>query len=143
MRIEREIFFGFYSVRKLLDSQTLSDSTKLLDFDLTWYPNKKSVDHFNWHRLDELYDLSVSTREKRDIRFLCNQFIHSYVFQHAEADGRLDGFFVCSDYERNEKIYFVPLHHVLATFRIVGKDYPSTVTAIRNPKTGDFDISAK
>ena len=143
VRIEREVFFGFYSIRKLLDSQKISDSTKLLSFDLRWHPNTKHVDHLNWHKLDKLYDLNVSRTETRDIRFLCNQFIHSYVFLPAEDNRRLEGFFVSSDRDRNRKVYFVELRHVLTAFRTVGRDNPSEVRLVRDPKTGDFEFSAK
>ena len=57
VRIEKEIFFGFYSIRKLFEALKVSDSTRTFMYDLAWYPNRKPVDHLNWHRLGELYDL--------------------------------------------------------------------------------------
>lgn len=80
VRIEKELFIGFYSIRKLLETLKISDSTKKLTFEVEWYSNKEPVHDLNWHHLDRLYDLSSRHLETRDMGFLCNQFIHSYVF---------------------------------------------------------------
>ncbi len=132
VRIEKELFLDFYAVRKLLDTFKVSDSTKEMKFDLMVHSAIRNVDYLNWHRLDENYDLSVHQSEIRDIRFLCNQFIHSYVFVVSEAAGRLDGFFVSSDRDRNSKCYFVEIEHILHIFRTVGRDYPSCTEFTRD-----------
>lgn len=126
VRVEKELFLGFYAVRKLLDTFKVSDSTKEMKVELAVYPAIRRVDYFNWHHLDKNYDLTSRKSETKDIRFLCNQFVHSYVFMTSEAEGRLDGFFVTSDRDRRSKCYFVDLKEVLKIFRTVGRDYPST-----------------
>ncbi len=126
VRIEKELFIGVYAVRKILDTFKVSDSTKKMKFDLVVHPAIRRVDYLNWHHLDKNYDLSSHKAETKDIRFLCNQFMHSYVFITSEIDGRLNGFFVASDRDRHSKCYFVDLEHVLNIFRTVGRDYPST-----------------
>jgi len=75
VRIEKEIFVGFYAIRKLLDTVTVADSTKKQTYELVWYPNIRSVDMLNWHRLEELYNMKRERKETRDIRFICNLFI--------------------------------------------------------------------
>ena len=141
VRIEKEIFVGFYSIRKLLDTFTVSDSTKKVKYELEWCPNTKPVDDLNWHRIDELYDLERWGTETRDIRFLCNLFVHSFIFVVRGVE-RLEGIYVASDRTKNKKIYFVPLSHVLAIFRLVGRDYPSHATFERDPNTGELTGSA-
>jgi hypothetical protein len=126
VRIEKEIFLGFYAVRKLLDTFKVSDSTKEMKIDLVVHPAIRRVDYLNWHQLDKNYDLNLRKSETKDIRFLCNQFVHSYVFMTSEIEGRLNGFFVTSDRDRHSKCYFVDVEHVLKIFRTVGRDYPST-----------------
>ena len=115
MRIEKEIFFGFYSIRKLLDTVKVSNATKATTYELTWSPSVKPVDYLNWHRLDKCYDLSTEHTEIRDIQYLCNQFIHSYVFIVA-GEFRIDGIYVASDHVKNKKVYFVPLSHFYMHF---------------------------
>ena len=136
VRIEKEIFFGFYSIRKLLDTVKVSNATKATTYELTWSPNVKPVDYLNWHQLDKCYDLSTEHTEIRDIQYLCNQFIHSYVFIVA-GEFRIDGIYVASDHVRNKKVYFVPLSHILHAFRLIGRDYPSTLVHVKDPNTGE------
>ena len=136
VRIEKEIFFGFYSIRKLFDTLKVSNSTKATTYKLTWFPNMKPVDDLNWHQLDKCYDMSTKHTEIRDIRYLCNQFTHSYVFIVA-GEFRIDGIYVASDHVRNKKVYFVPLPHILHAFRLIGRDYPSTLVHVKDPDTGE------
>ena len=138
VRIEKEVFLGFYSIRKLLDTFKISDSTKAMKFEVAWHPNRLPVDYMNWHKIEENYDLSIQKSETRDLRFICNQFIHSYIFIPSECDNRLDGFFVASDRERLTKCYFVKLEQVLQAFRVVGNDYPANLQLHRDSATGQF-----
>lgn len=138
VRIEKEVFLGFYAVRKLLDTFKISDSTKKIDFNLVVHPAIRRVDYLNWHDLDKNYDLSSRKSETRDMRFLCNQFIHSYVFIIGETEGRLDGFFVASDRDRHSKCYFVDLKHVLKIFRTIGRDYPS-ISSFHRDDSGQWN----
>lgn len=144
VRVEKELFFGFYAIRKLFDTFKVSDSTKAMRFELQWSPCMASVDYFNASRIEELFDLKTSHQETRDIHFLCNQFIHSYIFVPLEGDeGQLVGCFVSSDRTRNERIYFVELAHVLSAFRTVGRDHPSSIRMQRNPITGQWEGSVQ
>jgi len=135
------MFIGFYAIRKLLDTVKVSESTKKAAYELPWHPAIKPVDILNWHRLDELYDMESQGRETRDIRFICNLFIHSFVFM-VSGDDRIDGVYVASDRTRNKKVYFVPLSHILAMFRLVGRDYPANASFKRNAETGELEGSA-
>jgi len=141
VRIEKEIFIGFYSIRKLLDTVKVSDSTKKAPYELLWYQNVKPVDALNWHHLDEVYDLERERRETRDIRFICNLFVHSFVFV-VSGDDRFEGVYVASDKLRNKKVYFIPLSHIQAIFRLVGRDYPANISYMRNLETGELEDNA-
>src|SRR5215467_6617939 len=66
IQIERDVFIGFYSVRKLIESQTkLTDATKSLKLSVERYPNRKRVNWFNNRCIDELYDLDKRSQETR------------------------------------------------------------------------------
>jgi len=140
VRVEKELFIGFYAIRKLLETFKVSDSTRAMTFDLQWSPCLKSVDYLNAHRIDELFDLKETATETRDIGFLCNQFVHSYIFVPAEGEqGEIAGFYVTSDKSRHEKLYFVALSQVLSAFHTVGHDYPTKMNLKRNRKTGQWE----
>jgi hypothetical protein len=68
VQLERDIFIGFYSVRKLFETfGKITDATKSLQIQLSWHPNRKEVDWLNNHRLDELYDFESVQKFTKDI----------------------------------------------------------------------------
>ena len=142
-RAEREVFIGFYAVRKLLATFKLSSATKRLTYELTWYParSKALVDYFNRSDIDDHYDLDRGTTETRDIGFLCNQVVHGFIFIFAIGEaGSIDGVFLASDTMRHRRLYLVPLQHIVQTFRIVGRDYPSQQHYVRNEQSGQWEV---
>ncbi|MGF1733663.1 hypothetical protein [Photobacterium kasasachensis] len=143
VQIEKDVFIGFYAIRKLMETAKISDSTKNFAIDLKCYPNLKAVDYMNWHKVDELYDLSGKQRETKSLRVLCNFIVHSYIFMpELSDDGRLVSFYVTSDKDRNKKLYSVSIEQVVEIFQLVGNDYPRNTKMTRNPKTGDLDIES-
>lgn len=142
VRAEREIFIGFYAIRKLLETFKISKTTKELKLELFAYKAKigKLTDYFNRTEIDKLFELDQPMKEQRDIGFLCNQVVHSYVFLISiNDDGKLEGFFISSDSMRYKKLYFIELAQVINVFRIVGKDYPANMHLQRNAATGQWE----
>lgn len=140
-RAEREIFVGFYAVRKLLETFSLSSTTKLLTYDLTFFnaQDNANPDHFNRDNLEKHYNLGKENTEARDIGFICNQVIHSFIFIFALSEaGQIDGIYLSSDKMRKSKLYFVPASTIIQLFRVVGRDYPSEQHLKRDPKTGQW-----
>ena len=125
VRIEKEVFLSFYSIRKLIEALKVSDNIRDAKTVLAWHPNLNHVHHMNWEHIDLLYDLNTINKEERDVLFLCNQFIHSFVFSIYEQEGRIGGFYVTSDFNKNRKLYRVSLDQVVVLFRLIGRNYPS------------------
>lgn len=143
VRIEREVFFGFYSIRKLLDTCKLTTKARGLAFELCVYPNLRKVGYLNWHHIERLYDLNKQGSEQRKLRFVCNLFVHSYLFLIVEDEsGRIEGFYITTDTDKNKKVYFVSLDCVCTAFRSVGRDYPWKGSFFLNPKTGEQEYDA-
>lgn len=142
VRIEKEILMGFYSVRKLLDTFKVSDSSKKLKYELIWHNNIKRVSYLNWHHVDELYDLKTRNSETRGVRFICDKFIHSYIFLPVDYKSKLKGFYVTTDRLKNQKCYFVSTDIVVSIFRTIGRDYPANFKQWVNPTTNEIDSSA-
>ncbi|MEX2485054.1 MAG: hypothetical protein WED10_10855 [Brumimicrobium sp.] len=140
--IERELMVGFYSVRKLAQSNKLSD--KILDENLKVlvFPNIKKVNLMNKFWIQKNFDLQSSTEKSLNIKFLYNQIIHSYIFVISESQaGGLNGINFCSDYKKNEALYFLSTEEIKRIFRKVGKDYPAQGHMVYNEEKGDYDIS--
>jgi len=132
----RDIFIGFYSVRKLCETVTkLTDATKLMQVQLCWYPNLRCVNWRNNHRIDELYDLETRCHESRDLGFICGQIIHSFIFVPCMEDqGRLCEILFTSDTKKNKKLYSMKIEAVAAIFERVGNDDVTEVHRFRDPR---------
>ncbi len=144
-RVEQSAMMGFYAVRKLFEAHKLSDRNKSRTFHLTRFRwSGKPVTQMNWHHIDRCYDLSKGEATDKPVRFVCDQFIHSYVFMCVFSDGGgLDGILVSSDEERNKSLYLVPVEQIISTFKAVGKDYPSRLSAKWNPEKLDYGYAAR
>jgi hypothetical protein len=139
VQIEKDIFIGFYAIRKLMDTVKIKDSTRDLKIKLQWSPNIKRVDLLNNHRIDELYDLEQRGQEMRPLKFVCDQIVHSYIFMPAENEkGGLVGFYFTSDRDKQKKLFYIGVQGVIDIFNLVGNDYPTESHSVRDPETGQF-----
>ncbi len=137
VQVERDIFIGFYSVRKLFDAiAKVSDATKAMKAPLEWYPNRSPVTWLNAHRLTEIYDLGNPKADVKDMRFICGRIIHSFIFAPCMDDHGLAGIFFTSDIDRKSKLYFLRVDEVIKIFEQVGNDYPSSIEWTKDEKTG-------
>ncbi len=62
VQIEREIFIGFYSIRKLMDTFKISDKIKQWQLSLVWHPKKEEFGIMHSQTLEEIYDLVFSAK---------------------------------------------------------------------------------
>lgn len=139
VQLEKDIFIGFYIVRKLFETITkVTDSTKALKLDLFWYPNRKPVTWRNNHKLDELYDFAASQAETRDALYVCNQLIHSFIFSPLfDEDEKLHAILFTSDKRKDELLYFLEIDRVIELFLKVGNDDPIKLIWKKDPVTGE------
>ncbi|MGH2423342.1 hypothetical protein EJ576_10815 [Pseudomonas sp. C 49-2] len=136
--IERDIFIGFYSVRKLTETPTkVTDQTRTMLLAVSKFANLKPVTWRNNHRLDQLYNLNKSNQEKRDIPFVCGRIIHSFIFAPCVSEeGGLCGVFFTSDLDKDKFLLFMDIDEMIALFRQVGNDNPSVIESSRDLVTG-------
>ena len=129
VQIEKDIFIGFYSIRKLIDTVTkITDDIKNLKVSILWHPNIKNVTLRNYLYINELYDLQIRQEETRDIYFISSRIIHSFIFSPLlSEEGELEGILFTSDIDKNKKIYYMNIDLVIKVFRIVGNDYPTYI----------------
>ncbi len=137
-KLEKIIFLGFYSIRKLVDAVKLSTTTVESVWPVKAYPNCDRIDLMNWHKIAEKYSFEKEVNLSKSLRWLCNQVIHSFVFVlDFDERGKLSGIYVSSDRERNKYLYFVDRKTILTILKIVGNDYPHESRRIRDSK-GDW-----
>jgi hypothetical protein len=139
VQLEKDIFVGFFSIRKLFETETkVADATKKVKMKLSWHPavGEKATWRNN-HKLDELYDFSKENTEIRDARFVCNKIIHSYIFNLLFNEiGSIEAILFTSDSDKDKRLYSLNINDIVELFELVGNDYPKEIRWLRHPVTG-------
>jgi hypothetical protein len=165
---EKEIMIGFFIIRKLIEASKLTN--KLISTNIKGYKYPSNGQHMtfmNNHRFHEFYDLEKRMNNTFDIKFLINQFVHSYIFyplldienseiRNSISDNISDeeysklyfreektivGIWFNSDENKNEFLYEIKLNKIINLFEQVGKCNITRASYVFNPKKNDFDIS--
>ncbi|WP_434627175.1 hypothetical protein [Chromobacterium sp. CV08] len=132
--VEKEIFIGFYSIRKLIESKKVSDSISRKKYSVHEFPYRGNPISFATHFKDSEYDLRKSKITEMPVSALCNQFIHSHHFLPFLPNSKnLIGFFFCSDRQRTAGLYLITLFDIVDIYRSVGNNHPHTIQIKRLP----------
>lgn len=130
VQVEKDVMLGCCSIRKLCEAEgAVSDPVRSQRFSLAAHRNVEPVNYLNKHRFDELYVFEGAAQPvELDLISVCNQVVHSYVFApYVQDAGGLGSIFVSSDRHKDKYLYNVTLAQLLAIFRSVGADYPSSI----------------
>lgn len=141
-KLEREVMIGFYSVRKLHEAQKISNRTFEYPVQLSSYRARgKAVGHLNWHRIDELYELSNSAQIEKPLSFIVNQLIHSFVFLPIFGeDGGVEKIAFNSDRTKGKTLYALPLIGIAEIFAMVAGRYLHKVQYARLTPDGELEM---
>jgi hypothetical protein len=123
--VEQDIFLAAYAVRKLIEAYKVSDELDSSSLTVTTHPHcGLPVDLMNNHRIIDLYDMSAMDEATVSLRAFCNQIIHSFVFVPVLAEnGGLCGFFVASDWEKDNRLFYFEIDAVIGMLsRVVADD---------------------
>lgn len=140
VKIQKEVFLGFYSVRKLIEAFEVKSELESLKIEIIYFPKKprsELINDLNKQRIEHLYEMSAHKSETRDIKYISNLFIHSYVFIIIGQKNKLKGFYINTDTTKNEKLYFIDLIQIFEIFRLIGKDKSSNLTYKIDQAKGD------
>jgi hypothetical protein len=140
--LERDIFFAFYSIRKLIEAKKLSDYVVETKISLQAFKSMRiPVTRFNRDRIDELYDLQNPSSESIKLKDICNQFIHSYIFVPCFGElNELDGIIFCSDHTRKHRVFKLAIADLIDALKMVGSDYPFSGLYVFDEKLGDYHV---
>ena len=142
VNFEKELIISFFCIRKLFETHKVSELSQKYRASVFCYaPTGKKITRINQWDIDEIYDLQKEKKATIGISFLSNQFIHSCtLFAYREKDRNWGGVFACSDFERNKTIYRIPIKEIINIFKLVGNDYPSSMTMKWDTTTDDYKI---
>lgn len=145
-QLERDVFLGFYSIRKLFEAAgKVSGSTRARRLSVAWFPKLPRapvVDWYNRNEIWELYDLDNRRSEDRDLLYVAHRLIHSFIFMQSVGDAEdADGFFFTSDRDKEHRVNFIETVQVIEAFDVVGHDYPADFQSWRDISTGEMKWS--
>lgn len=108
VNVEKALMIGAFIIRKLDDAEKIPpdflEKRVLLDFSRS---KGTIVDHMNWHKLENHYDLAKIVKTEKNWRFIINQFIHSFTFFFSyDSANKLDGFLINSDKTKRKLCFF-------------------------------------
>jgi len=136
-KIEQDIFIGFYSIRKLIETVTkVTDATKTMQVKISWYPNMGCVNLMNNHRIEDLYDFSKVNSDSRGIVFICGRIIHSFIFLPELNEKGLSNILFTSDHDAQDRLYSMDINEVIRIFEHFGNDYPQSIHQEQDIETG-------
>lgn len=142
--LEKEVFLGLFALRKLMESNKVTDSVKNRKIELAIYPaNDKPITLLNQHKFPELYDLYAGQKEAVSYWDICNQFIHSSIFAPFVPTGTsLVGFYIASDWAKKKKLYYFQLKVLVEMLETVGNNYPTHIELTFNEKAKEYKVSS-
>ena len=142
VNFEKEIIITFFMIRKLFESNKISNISKKYKALISRIPIKnKKVNSLNYFDLD-LYNHQKEQECLKSISFICNQFIHggaTYAFRNEER--KWETIYVCSDFERNKYIYKISIKEIKNIFKIIGTDKPTQMNYIYSKEKEDYIIT--
>lgn len=117
---EKEIFIGFFIVRKLMENDYVSLKIVSLNYEVMTYPHTPKIDakHF-LHNINLMKGEEVTI----SIKSLCNQFIHSFnLTPFIPRDSEMTGIYFCSDFFKSKKLFYIQLIKIIELFLAVSND---------------------
>ena len=81
--------------------------------------------------LHDCYQMDYPHKCEKEISYISNQIIHSYIFEFGTSeDRRLTGLFFASDKDRHKFCNWIHIFEICKIFRSVSEDYPSELTMV-------------
>ena len=145
VNFEKELIISFFCIRKLFETHKVSNESREYRAKVFFCaPSGEKITRLNASLIDEVYDLNIEKPVSKGMIFLANQMIHSCtMFAFREADRNWGGVYACSDYERNKKIYRIPIQELINMLELVGNDYQQGYTMTWDEKKNDYVIKYK
>lgn len=144
LKIEKFFFVTAYIVRKLKESNKLSDELTTTEIPVKKYLRKNKdeiLDFLNNHHCERFFDFKKPQKTKLPCMTLCNYLIHSFIFDPVfdEKNWKVIGMQITSDKSKVEALYYVAIEDYLTFLEEVINDH--IVKADYNRQTGKYKKS--
>lgn len=166
-KLEKNLMLGFYIIRKLMEVNKLTNKLGSSKFQLKEYKNSSvNITLLNNHKFYDNYDLQNHNIVKRDLKFLINQFVHSYTFApkfeitnknilkrledenlseeeqndiYDNSEKELIGILINTDSNKNTSLFEIDIKSIIDIFTKIGECNVTHIEMKFNPKKGDYD----
>lgn len=140
--IEKKVFVGAYSMRRLLQSEKLSTITKNKSIACRRF---RSINPMDWHGrwgVWDYYDLTNGTDTNLSFPRVLDLIIHSYIFMefYETEDTTTPSIAFNSDMKRNDYLWSLPLSDFTSLMRFIAMDNPPNYQRRRIEGTGEWEV---
>lgn len=113
--LEKELFIGFYAVRKLIESDDSLNKLAHKKYELLMIQRKQIIKD----EVDKFvpYDHENIQKEQVSVRDICNQFIHSHDLRPFGSNNILVGFLINSEFQSKKGIYMITVFDIVEIYR--------------------------
>lgn len=168
-KFEKEIMFGFYIIRKLIEANKLTNKIVSTKRNCLVFKNTGTkLTIRNNHRFHEYYDFQDFVNKKFDLKFLNNQFVHSYIFSpiidvvdkksiklldndkltesqynevYEKGDKEVVSILFNSDRNKDESLFQIDIIDLIQLFEDVGNCSVTKSIMKFNSKKNDWDVT--
>jgi hypothetical protein len=122
--IEKEVFLSFYIIRKLIDSGKADPAVSGLNCAITKYPIREGAQPTTDPKtFASTYELLRGSKTGLNLKALCNQFIHSFIFSPFTPFKRdMFGIYFASDSQSKTGLYYITLMKVIEVILSAGRN---------------------
>jgi hypothetical protein len=142
-RCEQTVMLGFFSVRKLIESRKLTEDFASRQVQVDVYaPTGKHIHFLNVHKLEEAFDLQKNEARVVTVRHLCNQIVHSYIFNFVFGEESfLEYILVTSDTSRKRELLQLSLKAIIEIFDLASDGEVNEAIAFSyDEELGDYVV---
>lgn len=120
---ERDIMMGAYSIRRLIDSGRCSSRLPDKRYSAYRYARIGRIPmHLDRFSPESFYDVASPTTDSLSVARLCNQIIHSFVFQICAEEDSTAGVVFVSDRDKHKHLYGMSFQTLAALLDYVGRE---------------------
>ena len=137
---EKNLFISAFIVRKLIESDKMSDYIDNLNIKVKAYKPKKHINKIYCYIDEDRYNWEDIEEKDMSIKDISNYLIHSYVFNFSINDEnyKCESFFVSSDYDRNKYLYEIQMKDWYKVLDKVSSDSIISLSQRFNEKKDDY-----
>lgn len=130
-QIEIKLFITAYAMRKLIDMKKVPERYVKKQIFVNYYIRKNKIPIHPFDLIENRYKILNKKSIAISLRDLCNQFIHSFIFQpYVNSKHRVKNIYFVSDHRKDKIIYSMAINDFLKLATSLIKKYPKNLSVL-------------